>query len=65
MAFDLFNGGEDDEHDGVRVVEISGIFATESDFFFGPIPDYNSFIKVVRILQLTGITNNACQLDNK
>ena len=33
MKFSLFDGGGDGEHNGVSLVKISGIFASQDDFF--------------------------------
>ena len=33
MEFDLFDGGDDVEHNGIGLVEISKIFVMQDDFF--------------------------------
>ena len=33
-----FGGGQDCEHKGVGLVEVSKIFVTQDDFFFGKAP---------------------------
>ena len=38
MAFSSFDGGEDDEHNGGGLVEISKLFAMQSGFFSGMEP---------------------------
>ena len=35
MEFDSIDGGEEDEHNGVRFAKISRIFATQDLFLFG------------------------------
>ena len=72
MAFGLFDGGKDDEHNGVGLVEISKLLETQDTFFLGKelsrlgtinrlqVTGYNL---TLRILLYTKLQNKAAQCE--